>query len=79
MKIGQQAGYTKANQQQISEDKCAGGIADLLDLFVTFLWLSRIPEGKAISSLHRCNATLSVLSNNNYGLDWLVVSVKMMH
>lgn len=59
MKIGHQAGHPKADQQQISEDECTGSIADLLDLSVTFLWLSRIPEGKANSELRRCNATLS--------------------
>jgi len=47
MKIGHQARYPKADQQQISEDECTGSVADLLDLSVTFLWLSRIPEGKA--------------------------------
>lgn len=44
MKVGHQAGHPKADQQQVSKDERTGGVADFLDLFVTFLWLSWVPN-----------------------------------
>lgn len=42
-KIGNQAGESEADQQQVGEDECARGIGDLLDVPVTPFRLTGVP------------------------------------
>lgn len=44
--VGDQAGHPEAHQQQVCEDKGSGGVADLLDLPITLLWLGEVSENR---------------------------------
>lgn len=42
-KVGDDAGDSEANQQQVGEDEGPGGVGDFLDLFVGSARLARLP------------------------------------
>lgn len=46
LQVGNDAGDSEANQEQIGEDEGSGGIHDLLDLFAGAAGLTGLPEGR---------------------------------
>lgn len=43
---GDEAGDSKANQEEVCEDEGSGGVDDLLDRFVRATGLTRLPDRK---------------------------------